>query len=482
MKEVSQMSTYTFIPKEVADVLHKASLRVLEKTGVRLDHEEAQELLLDAGAKRDDEGRILIPPAMVEDALRRIQAAGPLQMFDRDGNPAITLKVGNTFFGPGSDALYNVDLNTGQRRKSVLADVRNNVRVADALPNFEFMMSMGLPEDVNQSIMYATVFAEMVHNSAKPIVTTATNLDDIMQIHHIACIVAGGEDVLREKPFFIAYLEPISPLKMDRLGTERLLYCAEHGIPILYAAGANCGSGAPVTPEGGVVQGGAESLAGLVLALLKNPEARFIYGANTSAMDMRSTIVSYGDPIWFKTVAMYADLGKFYGLPSWGTAGSSDAFHINAQSAMEAYEGISLALWAGSTLVHDVAYLAHGELYDARMLVLTDMMIGRARHVMKPVDLSPEALAMDVIDEVARKDDIYLSHPHTAEHFKAALWIPPKFINRRYITDVNHENMTTLLAREVNTILEQHTPAALDSEKSAQIKAFLEQLDGADAA
>ena len=58
-------------------MIHKASLRVLERTGVRLDHEEAQKLLLDAGASRDEEGRILIPPAMVDEAIEKAQAAGP---------------------------------------------------------------------------------------------------------------------------------------------------------------------------------------------------------------------------------------------------------------------------------------------------------------------------------------------------------------------------------------------------------------------
>ena len=58
---------------------------------------------------------------------------------------------------------------------------------------------------------------------------------------------------------------------------------------------------------------------------------------------MRSTIVSYGDPVWFKTTAMYADLGKFYGLPSWGTAGSSDSFEVDAQAALEALGAEPLA-------------------------------------------------------------------------------------------------------------------------------------------
>jgi trimethylamine--corrinoid protein Co-methyltransferase len=188
-------------------------------------------------------------------------------------------------------------------------------------------------------------------------------------------------------------------------------------------------------------------------------------------------IVCYGAPEWFKTVAMYADMGKYYKLPSWGTAGSSDSLFIDAQAAMEAHEGILLALQSGSTLVHDVGYLAHGELYDAGMLILTDIMINRARHLLKSADLSEKGLAVDVIDEIARQDDSYLTHDHTAENFKDALWIPPKTIERGKIEKREQApEMTQLLREEANRILSSHKPKELSADKLAQIDQFIGSL------
>ena len=469
------MSVHLFLSPNKAARIHAASLQVLENTGIHLDHAEAEALYLEAGAKKDGDGRILIPGGMIEEALEKAHPA--VNLFSRDGERSIRLKNGNTYFGPGSDALYNIDKQSGQIRPSVLSDVTDNVRLADSLSGFDFIMSMALPQDVDHEKLYPVVFAEMVKNTDKPIVTTLTNIEDAKRIHDIATIVSGGDEQLKEKPFFMAYLEPISPLKMDRSSTERLLYCAANSIPILFAAGANCGSGAPITPDGGVVQGGAESLAGLVLALLKNENARFVFGANTSSLDMRSMIVCYGAPEWFKTVAMYADMGKYYKLPSWGTAGSSDSFFIDAQAAMEAHEGILLALQSGSTLVHDVGYLAHGELYDAGMLVLTDIMINRARHLMKSVDFSEKGLAVDVIDEVARRDDLYLTHDHTAENFKKALWIPPSTIERGNIE--NREKaleMSQLLREEAGRILSNYVARELPADKMARIDRYVDSL------
>jgi trimethylamine--corrinoid protein Co-methyltransferase len=259
--------------------------------------------------------------------------------------------------------------------------------------------------------------------------------------------------------------------------TSRLLYCASHGIPVAFAAGANCGGGAPITIEGGVVQGNAESLAGLVISTLRNEHMKFIYGANTSAMDMNTLIISYGAPEWFKTVAMYAEMGRYYNLPSWGTAGCTDARVINAQAGLEAYEGIMVSLLSGSTMIHDVGFLGHGEVYHGGMLVLTNAMIKRARFLFSPVDFSEKALAVDVIDTVARKKgELYLSQPHTFENFRESLWFSPSYFEKGLMEDWDANKFQDQLNEEANRILESCSPPFLQPEQIRQIDQKLAQL------
>ena len=52
--------------------LHAASLQLLEHTGVLVDHPEARDLLLSAGATLDEAGRVLIPSHLVHEGLRRV--------------------------------------------------------------------------------------------------------------------------------------------------------------------------------------------------------------------------------------------------------------------------------------------------------------------------------------------------------------------------------------------------------------------------
>ncbi len=460
-------------PEEAAKI-HSASLAVLEHTGVKIEHEQATVLLLEAGATKDDEGRILIPPPMVEEALEKARASsGQIQLFTRDGQPSILLGNGETYFGPGSDALEIRDFETGELRAATLADVATNVTIADAL-GFDFMMTMALPSDIAH--VYPNVYAQMIQHTTSPTVVTAASLAGLSQTYHIAAMVAGGEEQLREKPTLVGYVEPLSPLHMDKDGTDKLLFLAEKGYPSLYAAGANSGATAPVTIEGAVNQGNAEFLAGLVTATLKNEYAPLVSGANSSSMDMLSSAVCYGAPEWARTVAMYAGLGKFYGLSSWGFAGGSDAVEPNFQAGMEAYESILLALQTGSTLAHDMGYLKRGYLYDPRMLVLTRMMVERARKLLRPLDFSAEGLAGQAIDDVARKRDgldNYPSHLHTFEHFRKALWIAPKYFER----GINHEkSLPDLLTEVVKDIATSHKPKPLSATITARIDQYLNSL------
>jgi len=468
------MSTSPVLTSDEAARIHAASLNVLAHTGVWVEHEEAAALLLEAGATRDPDGRILIPAKLVEEGLEKARAtSSSIQLYSREGDPAINLTNGQTFFGPGSDALEIWDYQTGQFRAATLQDVATNVTIADAV-GFDFMMTMALPTDIDH--VYARVYAEMTRHTARPTVVTASSLDQLIETYRVAQIVAGGEAALREKPTLVGYVEPLSPLHLDKDGTAKLLFLAERGYPALYAAGANSGATAPVTIEGAVNQANAEFLAGMVVATLKSEGVRLVSGANSSSMDMRSTAVCYGSPEWARTVGMYAGLGQFYGLPSWGFAGGSDAESPNFQAGLEAYESILLALQSGSTLVHDMGYLKRGYLYDPRMLVLTQMMVERARKLLRPLELSEAKLAGQAIDDVARRKsslDNYPAHPHTFEHFRDALWLPPKYFER----GAGHaSSLPDLLTGVVKDIVAKHRPRALPEATAAQVDRYLAAL------
>jgi trimethylamine--corrinoid protein Co-methyltransferase len=456
--QVNNFPPLSYLTKDQAKQLHEAALKILSNTGIHLPHTEARELLKSAGAKEDEDGRILLSRAMVEDAISKAPSNVPV--YDQTGKKALDLAINNTYFGPGSDSLYVRDYDTGEMRRAILQDVIDNVRIVEQLSSFDFVMSMGLPQDVEASKLYASVFREMLIHSTKPIVATSTCLLDLEIPHQMASLVAGGEDAFKAKPFFIAYIEPESPLKFEENIVDRIWFCGEKGIPTMAVAASNLGGGGPITMEGAMAQGIAESLAGLVLLQMKHAGAGFVFGSNTWGTDMRTAIVSYGSPECATSSAAYADMGRFYNLPSWAGAGCTDAHTVDAQAGEEAFQSILFALQAGVTLAHDVGFLAYGSLYDARFLILANEMIDRARHMWHPLNVNEENLALSVVDDVARASikgegpTIYLTHPHTARNFRHSVYVPPTFIDRKTINFGQREDtLLERLTREAKKLL-----------------------------
>jgi trimethylamine--corrinoid protein Co-methyltransferase len=80
------------------DVIHNASLQILSRTGVRLHHKEAIEMLDKAGAQVSDGNLVRIPAALVEKALST--APKQIPMFDRSGQPAMLWLDGKIITAP----------------------------------------------------------------------------------------------------------------------------------------------------------------------------------------------------------------------------------------------------------------------------------------------------------------------------------------------------------------------------------------------
>jgi len=249
--------------------IHLATLEILERTGVEVQEPQAHQVLRQAGA-RVDGSRVRIPPGLVKRALQL--APERVVLCSRNGDRVLPLDNCRVYFGTGSDLPYTLHVYTGQRRKTTKQDVANVALLCDALPNISFVMSGGIATDIQPARdTYLHQFEAMVTNTTKPIVFTANNNDDLRCIYDMAKVVAGGPEQLAHRPYLALYSETISPLIHSQMGTEKLLFCVEHDIPVIYTVGLMSGCTAPVTKAGAIAMGNAETLSGLVIAQLKKP-------------------------------------------------------------------------------------------------------------------------------------------------------------------------------------------------------------------
>ena len=464
-----------FLTDEQKRQIYETALGILADIGMQVLHEEGEAVMLAGGCRRDHDGLVHVPPTLVAEARRT--APTRFTVYDRAGGPAMDVGGRNAYFGNGSDLMYLYDLETGERRLSTLDDVTVTARLCDALPDIDFVMSGAYPHDMEAQQAYPEQFRAMVAATAKPLVMTAGGVETVEPMWRMACAVRGGADELRAKPYFVMYNQPVSPLKHPFETVDKLLFCADRGIPSTYCPSPIAGGTAPITTAGQVTLGIAEALFGLVLQQLRAPGAPFVIGQGPNVLDMATAQSSYNAPEFVRAYACEVEMAKWLDLPNWGFSGHTDAQVIDAQAGMEADELTKLSMQLGSNLNHDVGYLDFGLTGSLEELVLVAEFIARDRRLLADIEVSPETLAVDVLENVGPGGD-FLSQRHTKRHLRSSQW-RPALLNR-----LGHErwletgglDVTEKARRKARELLATHEVAPLAADVVARIDAIVDGL------
>jgi trimethylamine--corrinoid protein Co-methyltransferase len=402
------------LTEEQIERIHAATLELLEHTGLRITHPHAREILADAGARSDGD-LVRLPAYMVQDALQK--ASSRLVLGKRNGEAGVVLENDRSWFGPTLDCIDYLVPGTNERRRCKLRDCRSTAKVLDALPNYSWAMVFGLADDVPADLADRLVLREALTHCDKPMVFCCKDNQSLNDIYEMAVLLAGSERAFLEAPQIIMLADPISPLFYPGDVVEKMVFCAEKGIPQICYGAPQTGSTAPASFAGCIVQGSAESLAGLVITQNVCQGAPFVYGAFATVMDMRTTIFSYGAPEMSLMSAALAQMARFYNLPFFGTAGCSDAKFPDPQAAVEAtYSCLSSAL-CGAGLIHDCGLLDHGSLVSPAFMVLVNEVLDMVGRFMHGLEVTDATLALDVIDQVGPGGH-FLEEDHTLKHFR----------------------------------------------------------------
>ena len=412
---------------------------------------------------------VTIAQSLVEKSIQ--SAPDTIAIFDRNGRSVMDLGEYRSYFGAGSDLIYSLN-SSQERHHCVLEDVRRAARVCDGLTNIDFIMSFAHPNDIEPEKAYLAAFLAMAENSVKPIVCTADSRKDLTRIWEFSIRLRGNEANLREKPYFIHYAEPISPLKHPFDSMDKLLFCGEKGIPVIYSPAPIAGSTAPLTIAGHVIQGLSECFCGLVIHQLASPGAPFIMGMGPAVLDMATGQCSYNAPEYYLAYLAMIDMCHHVNLPSWGYAGTSDAHIPDGQATFEAGLLTFMSAMAGANLNHDVGYLDFGRTGSLEMIVIVDEMIDLIRRMKKGIPLNDETMALNVIREVGAHGE-YLSHEHTFTHLRSTQW-RPKLISRLGYEQWDACGKPSLLDRariKLGEIIETHHPEPLPVHLQREIQA-----------
>ena len=455
--------------------LYQATLECLQRTGVNVLNEEARQLLSRAGAQVDDV-RVRIPPHIVQDAI----AANPrsFTLWGRDGTHPMQVVPDRVYFGPGPTCTYFVDPATGERRVTRRGDPGLTALVCDALDNIDYVMSLGLIDDVTPKLAPVYEFAEMITNTVKPVLPWAYTPQNVADIYEIALAVAGSQEALRRRPFLALFATYQSPLVQTDSDLANAFWAAERGIPVIFLGGGVAGATGPVTGAGSLVVTLAGALSNLAILQLKVRGSSVCIGGVPQATDLRTCLPAYGSPEMSLYSAALSDICRYLGLPLMGTAGASEAKVLDLQAAIESTFQVVLSGLSGATLVHDVGFLDCANTGSLEMLVMNDEIIAMTRRMMRGIEVSDDTLMLDLIDAVGPGGE-FLSATETARRCRAEIWHPTLMDRQNWVNWVESgtQTMHDRIRARLQKILATHRPPPLSGDAAEKIQAVLEAAE-----
>ena len=457
--------------------IHLATLEVLEHTGVLIREEKALRLLDQAGATVDyRKGIVKIPTHLVKEAVSKT-----LKSFTWHArNPKRSIRIGDdpTKFGPGSECVNIIDLETGECRIPTKRDAEQLVRLMDALENIHINYPPVELSDVPEQVSDIYSLAIGIKNSSKCMIGSSYGASSAHNSIRIAAALVGGEEELRKKPTIAGYIDPVSPLTHDKEMIEALFEYANYAQPIFITTMALAGATGPATLAGILVQQNAEILSGVLIAHLVNPHAPVIYGTVSCPMDMRTGVSSTGSPEVGLLGAASVQIARYYGIPS-DVGAQSNAKMPDAQASYEKTMSMIMAVMAGADLVD--LFAGSMESYKTtsyEQMVIDDELAGMALRCAKGIEVNAETMAKDVIDRVGPGGH-YFADKHTLDWFKKEHYYP-KLSDRR--TRANWEKSGGKDIREearsrAKEILESHEPEPVDPTIWREIEMIIKDME-----
>ena len=398
--------TIHVLSKAQAESIHRYSLEILSRVGMRVDSARAHKLFARALTVSENDKIIRIPAELVERALAT--APSVIDIYDRLGN--LRFQLGKTArrqtrFGIGVTNLYYQDPLTDAvmpfaRRHMALA-----TRLGGVLSNFDVVSTVGIVQDISPQIadLYGTL--EMTANTTKPLVLLISEkqcfdaaLDLLEHLH--------GD--LSLKPFVLPYFNPITPLVLNKDTTDNMFSAIERGLPFIYNNYGMSGATAPITAAGNLALLNAELLAGLVFSQLVKAGTPIVLGSLPAGFNMQSMASVYTPQTLLLNIAC-AEMMAYYGLPHSGTSGCAPGWGADLSAAGTLWLNHLTADLGNVGLAPFVGGNFDSMVFSPALVVYSDEVIRQARLFKQGLVINDESVAIDEIESIGPGGNFLIS-------------------------------------------------------------------------
>ena len=417
------------LTREQIRMIHDASMDILQHTGIKFNEPESLAIFKKQGIKVDGDVVFLTEA----DVLKALESA-PSQFVIQARNPKNNVTIGddNFVFVPGYGTPF-MATKDGHWREGLMEDYHNFCKLIQTSKYIDmngFLMiepSDVFPDKAHLDMLYANMVL-----CDKPFLGCPTSRKGAMDTLEMAAILWAGKDNIRNKPCMLANVTTLSPLQFSAEMADSLIAYARFGQPCAIVALIMAGFTGPVTMAGVLTLQNAEILTGITLTQLVNPGTPVIYGSTSSPIDMKSGVLSIGAPEMSQFVSATAQMARFYGLPSRGGGGLTDAQFPDIQAGMESALMLSAAIQSGvNYILHSCGILGSYLAMSFEKFVVDEELCGMFRKLVKPVEVTDDTISSDIIKEVGI-GGLYLTHDQTFARCRTEYFVPHIAVRQTY--------------------------------------------------
>ncbi len=429
------------IEPEQMERLHRGTLEVLERTGLRIQGEFLLRALADVGCRVDFAARrAWFKPELVE---RQVAAQrGRYRMvrsslwypFCHSLSPDDVAMPEEFVVDFGYAAPWIYDYPQGRFRKPTIQDQVDMIRLGDALPSVKAVNAPLICGEFDPRIETIESSRLLLSNTRKCGWVGTSAAKEVKYLAELASLVVDGDaDALRAQPPIVvnAYCTT-SPLKVDTRSCEVLEEALKYGFPVNFAPMPILGATAPMTPAGAVIIAAAEILGCITATSLINPDVYYFSTSITGEMDMKTTQVCYGTPAAILTdVALHQLFRRRYGLVHNVEPGYVEAKVPGLQAAfLKTYRQMAFGCTVSMPL--PIGALDNGAAFSPTQAMIDLEMNEAIYRFGRGIEVNADTCAVDLIDEMLFCErGTYLESEHTLAHFREVGW-NPRLVDRSY--------------------------------------------------
>ncbi len=462
-------------PEQVL-AIHDASLRVLEKTGMRIDCPQTREMMQEAGCTVDHDTEIvLFDRGFVEQQVA--QAPAQFDVRARNNQQTITFGGNRINFLPVGGPAFFTDREKG-RRSGTFAELQDGLRILQSL-NVVHGVNGGIfaPMDMNPQTRHLDTLRACYTLTDKMAAASLLGRTRAQDSIDMACIVMETDyEGLRKAPAIYGNINTNSPLVLDREMAQGAMTFAEHGQPVVITPFTLAGAMSPVTIPGALVQQNAEALAGIAFIQTVNPGNPVFYGSFTSNVDMKSGSPAFGTPEYVKATLASGQLARHYNIPIRASAPNASNL-VDAQAAYET----QMSLWACTmghiNLVnHSFGWLEGGLCCSFDKMILDAEMVQMMIENLKPLEINEDTLAVSAIEEVGHGGHFF-GATHTMSRYDTAFYTPllSDWQNYESWQEAGEKSATERATEIWKTLLEDFEAPYMDPAVQSKLDAFVER-------